>query len=188
MNIFTAFLVVASALSVPCANSQADESQGSQAQAQKYHRGHEHAQASRSPGKPGAAITLLSESTQSLKLLQNTKLDLVLQSHLSDGTIDVSVKADDTLELLSLPRQWSFEATEDKPISLPIAVMARSNGVHHMHIFIHHRSAEGEVTHRAFAVEFSVGVSEMQLFSKHNSTTINVHPEVVPLSAEEQVF
>lgn len=189
MKIFTAFVMVAGVLCAPLAKSQAELSTDLKARlpkVQTQHGGHEHA--SVSPGKPAAAITLVSESMQPLKRLQSTKLEVVLESHLHDGTIDIAIKVDDPLEFLSLSRQWSFTATDGKRIILPIDIMAKSNGVHYMHIFVHHRSAEGEVTPRAFAVEFSVGVNDMQLFSKNDSTTTNPFPKVVQLPAEEQVF
>lgn len=157
-----------------------------------HHQSHhqqEHPPGSLPHGKPAAAIGLISQGVQSLNLLENTQLELALQSHVADGTIEITIETDLALQLRSSQNHWIFSATEYAQMVLPIEVAAQSNGTHYLHLFIDHVDNAGVHTSRAFAVEFNVGVSEhIKLYAKQQSTAADAHPQIVPLTAQEQIF
>lgn len=139
-------------------------------------------------GKPATAIVLVTQGVQTLELMHSRRLDLVLQNHLRDGTINIRLEAGEALQLLSFNQQWTVDAATSPRIVLPIEVMADRNGEHHLHIFIDHHSPEGTRTARALAVEFKVGnAEETKLFSKHDAAT-SARPTTVVLKAEEEIF
>lgn len=141
-------------------------------------------------GKPAAAIALVTDGVQSLELMQSKKLDLVLQSRLGDGSVDIRLEAGGALQLLSASHKWTLDAATSPRIVLPIEVIAEDNGEHHLHIFIDHRNNDGKHTARALAIEFKVGApEEMKLYSKHGTTaTATAQPTNVVLKAEEEIF
>lgn len=153
------------------------------------HNEQEHPQGSLPHGKPAAAIGLISQSIQSLNLLQRTELELVLQSHVADGTVEITIETDDALQLHSSLSQWTFSAAGNAQMVMPLEVAAQSNGTHYLHLFINHIDSAGMHTSRAFAVEFNVGVSEeVKLYAKQESIGVDAHPQVVPFTAQEQIF
>lgn len=149
---------------------------------------HETAQHKVPHGKPAAAITLISEGVQAIELMNSTQLELVLKSQVSDGIIDIRLKVDEALQLLSTTTQWSFDPAENSQLVLPIEVIAQRNGNHYVHLFIDHHALDGTHTARALAVEIKVGnLEEFQLFSKHSSPP-PPSSATTSLKAEEEIF
>jgi len=114
---------------------------------------HEH----RSPGKPGADVTLASAGIRTLTLGSPSDLQLQLQSHLPAGSLHVRVEPSDDLQLLSDSRVWDFELHGEQVLTLPLTVQALVDGQHYVHLFIEHVDAEGNTSARALATELRVG-------------------------------
>lgn len=139
-------------------------------------------------GKPAAAIALVSDAVQTLELMHSKQLDVILQSHLSEGTVDIRLQTGESLQLLSATDQWSLNAAAHPRIVLPIEVIAQREGDHHLHIFISHLADDGTQTARALAVAFKVGEPEkMKLHSKHSAPS-TLYSTTTVLEAEEEIY
>jgi hypothetical protein len=128
---------------------------------------HEGAGLYTSPGKPGTEVSLLSDAQQSLPLLQTSQVKLQLQSHLTQGQLRVTLETSPQLQLLNGAAEVVFDLEQGRPLELPLALRAETEGLHHVHMFIEHRDPSGISTARALAAEFRVGAAPMEkLFDK----------------------
>jgi hypothetical protein len=157
------------------------------------HAGHDHENQTqgddwRSPGKPSASIELVSEGIYALGLMQPKSLEVVLQSHLTEGTVTVTIQTDGPLQLVSATREWSFDLAKNQEMTLPIEVIANSGGVHHMNIFIEHQAVDGTQTPRALAVEFKVGSGVEPVYSKQEISASATYPTVISLPVAEEIY
>lgn len=114
---------------------------------------HEH----RSPGKPGADVTLASAGIRTLTLGSPRDLQLQLLSHLPEGSLHVRLETSDDLQLLSATQEWDFELHGEQMLTLPITVMAMADGQHYVHLFIEQVDELGNASARALATELRVG-------------------------------
>ena len=196
MNILTIPLVAVSAFSLYLAYTQLGSSRADQPavksveQLTKALATHEHGQHQVIiQGKPAAALGLISEGVQTLPLLQDQTIDVVLQNQLKDGSIYIEVASSDGLEVLSSKREWYFDAAENPQIHLPVELIATQNGVHHLNVFIQYQTDQGENSARALAVEFKVGQDKdnsVKLYAKHENN--ETFAPVVSLKAKEDVY
>src|SRR5690606_20403110 len=111
----------------------------------------------RSPGKPGADVTLISPQIRALPLGVASELQLEMTSHLPKGTLRVSLELSDGLTLTSGEREWQFDVEGAESVTLPIGVQADIDGQHYIHLFIEHQSENGVSSARALATEIRVG-------------------------------
>lgn len=175
------------------------ESQATKAPAKEsktsLHLGHVHLHAYgqcdhagyRSPGKPGAEVTLASAPVQTLPLGTVETVELALASSLPPGTVRVALAASEGLALVGADREWQFSTSAGQPIVLPIHVQAATEGQHHVHLFVEHIDGEGTRSARALAAEFRVGGGSLEkAFAKSFSTA--VQSEFSSLPAREVIY
>lgn len=194
MNILTLPLAAVSAFTLCLAyahlNQEEPEKETFAPESADYSKAelHLHDEIYLSPGKPSAAVVLLSDGVQTLELQRPTKLNLQLQNRAIDGTVTVSVTSDNLLQLLSARQQWSFQAAQTPVINLPLELVAHADGAHHLHLFIEHVSATGAVNPRAMALQFNVGASPAtMMYSKHSADNAE-QPGVIRLQADEEIY
>ena len=108
----------------------------------------------RSPGKPGADVTLVSPGIRTLLLGDTQALELQIQSHHTHGALHIRVVPSQDLKMLSGVRQWSFELSGQQVLALPLTVQTLAEGQHYLHVFIEHIDQDGTRTSRALATEF----------------------------------
>lgn len=108
----------------------------------------------RSPGKPGADVTLVSPGIRTLLLGDTQTLELLIQSHHRHGTLHVRVEPSQELQMLSDARQWSFALSDQEVLALPLTLQALAEGLHYLHVFIEHIDPDGTHSTRALATEF----------------------------------
>lgn len=133
-----------------------------------HHTGHHHHH--RSPGKPGADVALTGPGVRTLVLGEVRSLELAIQSHMTDGTLQIQLETSQDLQMVSGTHRWDFELNGTQTLSLPIAVQALAEGQHYVHVFIEHVSDDGARTTRALATEFRVGDSfATRAYAKHFS-------------------
>ena len=147
------------------------------------HHGHEH----RSPGKPGADVSLAGNAIYTLTAGVPRDLMLKLHSHLTQGSLHIRLHPSAGLELLSAAQEWNFALNGEQTLTLPITVRANSNGQHHGYIFIEHRSADGSSSARALATEFRVGGGFVtNLYEKNFRAAKSSEFKVMP--AKEEIY
>lgn len=118
-----------------------------------HHHDHEH----RSPGKPGADVALTSPGIRALPLGDTRDLELAIQSHLTDGTLQIQLETSQDLQMVSGTHEWNFELNGAQTLTLPITVQALAEGQHYVHVFIEHVNDDGARTTRALATELRTG-------------------------------
>lgn len=114
---------------------------------------HEH----RSPGKPAADVSLESAGLQALPLLETTRVNLALETHLA-GQVRVTLQTSPELQLVDGASEQHFQLADSGTLDLPLSLLATSAGQHYVHLFIEHTDTAGVTTARALATEFRVGV------------------------------
>lgn len=154
--------------------------------ASKTSAAHPHHHEHRSPGKPGADITLVGAGVQTLPLGNPRDLKLTLASHLPPGAVRIQLESSPQLELLGSERQWQFEVNGQQTLQLPVTVHANGEGLHYVHLFIEHQDAHGNTTARALAAAFRVGHALPNLYEKNISTATRSEYNTLP--AREVIY
>ncbi len=149
-------------------------------------RHHLDVHAHRSPGKPSIDVELLSPGLRSLPLAVAQTVELQLQTHLRDGFLRVHLEASGDLLFVGSTTDWEFELDGTETLRLPVELIATSDGQHYLHLFIEHRDSAGQVSARALATEFRVGVPLLkQAFAK--TLHARAQPEVISLPGQETI-
>jgi len=147
------------------------------------HHSHEH----RSPGKPGADVSLTGGAIYNLAAGVPLDLLLTLHSHLPQGSLHIRLEPSAELELLSGTQEWNFVVDGEQTLTLPITVRAQADGQHHGFIFIEHIGTDGTSSARALATEFRVGGGfAANLYEK--SFSAPKHSEFKALPAQEEIY
>ena len=151
--------------------------------AHNHHHDHEH----RSPGKPGADVALAGAGIRTLAVGEIHELELAMQSHLVHGSLHVRLEPSQDLHLVSDVREWHFDVEGESVLTLPIAVQARAEGQHYVHVFIEHVDQHGVTTSRALATEFRT-FDEPLTKAYAKSFSVESHSEYRALPAIESIY
>lgn len=150
---------------------------------QEHNHGHEH----RSPGKPGADVSLAGGAIYTLNAGVPRDLELKLYSHLPSGSLHIRLQPSAELELLSATQEWNFALNGEETLTLPITVRAQADGQHYGYIFIEHIDMDGNSSARALATEFRVGGGFVtNLYEKNFSAA--KHGEFKVMPAKEEIY
>lgn len=107
-------------------------------------------------GKPGAPVSLTYTMPSKVFLNNAIGVTLIFNSSSSNGSLGVSINADDGLRLISQAAQ-SF-ALRGRPISTIASVLAERNGLYYLNINVSQNSGDkGSRQSRSFAVPIQVG-------------------------------
>lgn len=123
-------------------------------------------------GKPGAEVRLLGRQTFSLVAGQSKTVTLELESDNTTDQLHVVIRPSTGLSVLSERREWHLDLNTRQNLSLPVQVLAVEDGTHHLHVFVTQSDRQGQVSTRALAGAFTLGVDQQAM---HFSRSEQLH-------------
>lgn len=166
---------------------QLQENQARRLELKTSAHGHHHDHEHRSPGKPGADVTIAGAGIRTLAVGETREMDLEMQSHLVQGSLHIRLEPSQDLQLVSNTQEWHFDLGGERSLKLPIAVQALAEGQHYVHVFIEHVDEHGVSTSRALATEFrTFDESLTKAYAK--SFSVESRSEYRTLPASESIY
>lgn len=166
---------------------QLQENQARRLELKTSAHGHHHDHEHRSPGKPGADVTMAGAGIRTLAVGETREMQLEMQSHLVQGSLHIRLEPSQDLQLVSNTQEWHFDLSGESSLKLPIAVQALAEGQHYVHVFIEHVDEHGVSTSRALATEFRT-FDEPLTNAYAKSFSVESRSEYRTLPASESIY
>ncbi len=134
--------------------------------------------------KPGAAVQLQHRVTAPVALAEPVTIELDISSTSPDLEVNVQLKLDDNLSLLSDRSDWQLKLDADNnPTTLAVEVALQSGVEAYIHVFVVENSAAGDRS-RSFAVPVRLPEAERNAAAKAKQKK----PSSIEMPAEEKIY
>jgi len=107
--------------------------------------------------KPGAAIRYSHSLKSQLSVGELTTFSLGLSESYGQGTLQVSLRADGDISIVSADTQMSFDMASEASHEMNISIVGNSNGRHYMNVQALAISPSGQTEPRIFSIPVQVG-------------------------------
>ena len=112
--------------------------------------------------KPGAGVRLKHNYDGHSTLGEPELLQLIFSESYSTGTLNIDLKTDQGLVLLTTDHSFSYGMQNQHFHELDISINPLTEGKHYLQIFVSATENNGSLKHRVFAIPFYVGDSFLQ--------------------------
>ncbi len=134
--------------------------------------------------KPGAAVQLQHRVSSPVTLAEPVSVELDISSTSPQAEVQVRLKLDDNLSLLSDQSEWQLTlGADNNPATLPVDVSLQSGDTGYIHVFVSETTGDGART-RSFAVPVRLPEAERAAAEKSKQT----EPGIIEMPAEETVY
>ncbi len=134
--------------------------------------------------KPGAAVQLQHRVTSEVTLAEPVTIELNVSSTSPPAEVQVQLKLDDNLTLLSDRSEWQLSLDADNnPATLPVSVSLQSGEEAFINVFVTVTSAAGD-RKRSFVVPVRLPEAERAATEKSKQKK----PDMIEMPAEETVY
>jgi hypothetical protein len=137
-------------------------------------------------GKPGASVTL--KSPQPLLLadtgVQDVRFQLISPIH--NGTMNVSVTANEGISIISEMREFTFSLNESDNYQIPLTLNIAHEGRHYVQLYITVNNG-GQTSVRSLAVILQVGKAAIKVQKPAIESSVGSSEQVISLPAQETI-